>query len=50
MDNKISYPTSFFWRHKILKVLTKKDDNNKLDGIIEADETFLKKAKKEQEK
>ena len=44
MDNKISYPTSFFWRHKILKVLTKKDDNNKLDGIIEADETFFEES------
>ena len=46
MDNKISYPTSFFWRHKILKVLTKKDDNNKLDGIIEADETFFEESQK----
>ena len=27
----ISLQTSFYWRHKILKVLTKKDDNdNKL--------------------
>ena len=41
MDNKISLPTAFYWRHKILKVLTKKDDNDKLGGIIEADETFF---------
>ena len=46
MDNKISYPTSFFWRHKILKVLTKKDDNDKLGGIIEADETFFEESQK----
>jgi len=30
MNNQISLPTAFYWRHKILKVLTKKDDNNKL--------------------
>ena len=44
LNNKISLPTAFFWRHKILKVLTKKDDNNKLDGIIEADETFFEES------
>ena len=37
MNNKISLPTAFYWRHKILKVLTKQDDNNKLGGIVEAD-------------
>ena len=46
MDKKISYPTSFYWRHKILKVLTKKDDNDKLGGIIEADKTFFEESQK----
>ena len=46
MDNKINLKTAFFWRHKILKVLTKKDDNDKLGGIIEADETFFEESKK----
>ena len=44
MDNKINLKTAFFWRHKILKVLTKKDDNDKLGGIIEADETFFEES------
>ena len=45
MDNKISLPTAFYWRHKMLKVLSNINDdgNNKLGGIVEADETFLKK-------
>ena len=46
MNKNISYPTSFYWRHKILKVLTKKDDNDKLGGIIEADETFFEESQK----
>ena len=46
LDNKISLPTAFYWRHKILKVLTKKDDNNKLGGIVEADETFFEESQK----
>ena len=29
MDSKIKLQTAFYWRHKILKVLTQKDDNNK---------------------
>ena len=41
LNNKISLPTAFYWRHKILKVLTKKDDNDKLGSTIEADETFF---------
>ena len=43
MDNKINLKTAFYWRHKILKVLSNinDDNNNKLDGIIEADETFF---------
>ena len=46
MDNKISLPTAFYWRHKILKVLSNvnDDNNNKLDGIIEADETFFEES------
>ena len=31
---------------KILEVLTKKDDNNKLGGIVEADETFFEESQK----
>ena len=46
MDNKINLKTAFYWRHKILKVLTKKDDNDKLGGIIEADETFFEESQK----
>ena len=46
MDKKISLPTAFYWRHKILKVLTKKDDNDKFGGIIEADETFFEESQK----
>ncbi len=46
MDGKIKLQTAFFWRHKILKVLTQKDDNNKLGGIVEADETFFEESQK----
>ena len=48
MDKKISLPTAFYWRHKILKFLSKNNDdgNNKLDGIIEADETFFEESQK----
>jgi len=46
MDKKINLKTAFYWRHKILKVLTKKDDNDKLGGIIEADETFFEESQK----
>ena len=46
MNHNISLPTAFYWRHKILKVLTKKDDNNKLGGIVEADETFFEESQK----
>ena len=43
MDGEIKLQTALYWRHKILKVLTKKDDNgnNKLGGIVDADETFF---------
>ena len=46
MDNAISLPTAFYWRHKILKVLSNKDDNNKLGGIVEADETYFEESQK----
>lgn len=36
MDKKISLPTSFYWSHKILKVMSNIDKNKKLDGIIAA--------------
>ncbi|MBQ7552530.1 MAG: IS1595 family transposase [Rickettsiales bacterium] len=44
----ISLQTSFYWRHKILSVLRKNDNdnNNKLDGIIEADETYFNESQK----
>lgn len=48
---KISVPTSFYWRHKILDALknaTSKD--KKLDGIVEADETFFPLSFKGQKK
>lgn len=39
----ISVPTSFFWRHKILDLLRVHQNNlnEKLKGIVEADETFF---------
>lgn len=45
---KINIKTAFYWRHKILKVLQKKndDDNNKLGGIVEADETYFEESQK----
>ena len=48
MDNKINLKTAFFWRHKILKVLSNINDggNNKLGGIVEADETFFEESQK----
>lgn len=48
MDGKIKLQTAFYWRHKILKVLSNinDDNNNKLDGIIEADETFFEESQK----
>ena len=33
-------------RYKILKDLAKKDDNDKLGGIIEADKTFIEESRK----
>ena len=46
MNNQISLPTAFYWRHKILKVLSNKDSNNKLGGIVEADETYFEESQK----
>ena len=48
MNNSISLPTAFYWRHKILKVLStiNDDGNNKLGGIVEADETFFEESRK----
>ena len=37
----ISLPTAFAWRHKILDALQEIQDNIKLDGIVEAGETFM---------
>ena len=46
MDKKISYPTSFYWRHKILEVMKNFDNHDKLEGIVEADETFFEESQK----
>jgi transposase-like protein len=48
MNGKIKLQTSFYWRHKILKVLSNINDdrNNKLGGIVEADETFFEESQK----
>ena len=46
MEGKISYPTSFYWRHKILEVMKHFDNHDKLDGIVEADETFFEESQK----
>ena len=46
MDNKINLKTAFFWRHKILEVMKHFDNHDKLDGIVEADETFFEKSQK----
>ncbi len=46
MDNKISLPTAFYWRHKILEVMKHFDNHDKLDGIVEADETYFNESQK----
>ena len=38
----ISHKTAFTWRHKILDAMSKNEDGSGLDGIVEADETFLR--------
>lgn len=37
----ISLPTAFAWRHKILDTLQEMMNEVRLDGIVEADETFM---------
>lgn len=37
----ISVVTAFRWRHKILNVIKKCNAKNKVNGVVEADETFL---------
>ena len=46
MNNKISLPTAFYWRHKILEVMKNFDNHDKLDGIVEADETYFNESQK----
>ena len=46
MGNKISLPTAFYWRHKILEVMKHFDNHDKLDGIVEADETYFNESQK----
>lgn len=43
---KISLPTAFLWRHKILSSLQHDQDNRVLDGVIEIDDTFFKESYK----
>lgn len=37
----ISIPTAFKWRHKILAVLQRDQDDRKLNGIVETDDMFI---------
>lgn len=37
----ISLFTAFIWRHKILDALQNMQDSVRLDGVVEADETFI---------
>ncbi|HEH5237354.1 IS1595-like element ISCco3 family transposase [Campylobacter jejuni] len=37
----VSLPTAFAWRHKILDALQEMQEQVKLDGVVEADETFV---------
>ena len=37
----ISVVTAFRWRHKILNVIKRKNTENRVNGVVEADETFL---------
>ena len=46
MDKKINLKTAFFWRHKILEVMKNFDNHDKLDGIVEADETYCEESQK----
>lgn len=40
----ISVRTAFFWRHKILDLIREKLSRIKLDGIVEADDTFIRQS------
>ena len=42
----ISLQTSFYWRYKILEVMKNFDNHDKLDDIIEADETYFNESQK----
>ena len=46
MDGKICYQTAFYWRHKILEAMKNFDNHDKLDGIVEADETYFNESQK----
>ena len=46
MEGKINLKTAFFWRHKILEVMKNFDNHDKLDGIVEADETYFNESQK----
>ena len=46
---KISVPTAFYWRHKILNIL-KKNYSPVLKGVVEADETYFRLSFKGQKK
>lgn len=37
----ISIPTAFYWRHKILNALQNMMNEVELDGVVQADETFV---------
>jgi len=46
MEGRICYTTAFYWRHKILEVMKNFDNHDKLDGIVEADETYFNESQK----
>lgn len=37
---EISARTAFFWRHKILFAISKTLKTDKVDGVVEADDTY----------
>ena len=46
MEGKICYTTAFYWRHKILEVMKNFDNHDKLDSIVEVDETYFNESQK----
>lgn len=46
MDGKIKLQTAFYWRHKIIEVMKNFDNHDKLEGIVEADETYFEESQK----